>query len=102
MSERKKNKDQIMESSKVKSFIDTDEVLEIAEKVLTSKRACWKIEDWIDVCAEAETARKRNIVDSLMFGSLAMHDAVKECRKALIANILVEAASAIEGLKQSE
>lgn len=102
MSERKKKKDQIMESAKVKSFINTDEVLKIAEKVLTSSRACSKIGDWIDVCADAEKAQKRNIVDSLMFGSLAMHEAVEGCRKALIANILVEAASAIEELGGGE
>ena len=95
-------KPQKQESSKVKSFIDTDEVLKIAEKVLTSSRACRKIEDWIAVCDDAEKAQKRNIVDSLMFGSLAMHDAVEGCRKALIANILVEAAYAIEELGGSK
>ena len=90
------------ENSKIKSFIDTDEVLKIAEKVLTSSRACSKIEDWIAVCDAAEKARQCNAVDSLMYGSLAMHEAVKGCRKALIANILVEAAYAIEELGGSK
>ena len=37
-----------------------------------------------------------------MYGSLAMHEAVKGCRKSLIANILVEAAYAIEELDGSK
>ena len=86
------------ENPKVKSFIDTDEVLKIADKVLTSTRARRKIEDWIAVCDDAGKARQRNAVDSLMYGSLAMHEAVEGCRKALIANILIEAAYAIEEL----
>lgn len=90
------------ENSKVKSFIDTDEVLKIADKVLTSTRARRKIEDWIAVCDDAEKARQRNAVDSLMYGSLAMHEAVEGCRRSLIANILVEAAYAIEELDGSK
>lgn len=89
---------QKIENSAIKSFIETDEASQIAEKLMRTSRAWRKIEQWIDVCHDVGGAYRRNVCDSLLEGSRAMCDAQHACIKALIVNVLIEAGYAIEDI----
>lgn len=92
------------------TFIDTDEVRMLAEKLISrtkqdgsyvhNTRAERKICDLIDLYVQAKKTNERNSCDALMNGGMTMHCAMSACRTALIANMLIEVAYLVEDLNR--